>query len=213
METNGSSPDNFTWLNDTDGPLQLEAVEFSESFRVGLSIVLGTVFAVGVTGNLVTILWIALRGQPNNTMRTYVLSLSAADLAYLLGGPFYLSSFLMQPKWFARRESEVSVRSPAGVCISTISEGQLAGMIEAFRITADGTSGVETKHHPDFLVPSVNIFNNSIFSQQIPQRLPHRWSGPFCAVCAAGCMCKPVSLNLSVRQTATADRGFQPTVK
>ncbi|XP_019642292.1 PREDICTED: delta-type opioid receptor-like [Branchiostoma belcheri] len=99
METNGSSPDNFTWLNDTDGPLQLEAVEFSESFRVGLSIVLGTVFAVGVTGNLVTILWIALRGQPNNTMRTYVLSLSAADLAYLLGGPFYLSSFLMQPKW------------------------------------------------------------------------------------------------------------------
>ncbi|CAH1272970.1 MCHR1 [Branchiostoma lanceolatum] len=98
MEDNDSSPDNFTWVNDT-APLPDVDGGFSESFRVALSVVLGTVFAVGVTGNLVTILWIALRGQPSNTMRTYVLSLSAADLAYLLGGPFYLSSFMLQPKW------------------------------------------------------------------------------------------------------------------
>ncbi|XP_078611774.1 galanin receptor type 1-like [Branchiostoma floridae x Branchiostoma japonicum] len=98
-EDNFSTPENFTWLNVTAETLPGDEAGFSESFRVALPVVLGTVFAVGVAGNLVTILWIALRGQPQNTMRTYVLSLSAADLAYLLGGPFYLSSFMLQPKW------------------------------------------------------------------------------------------------------------------
>ncbi|XP_019639957.1 PREDICTED: somatostatin receptor type 3-like [Branchiostoma belcheri] len=70
----------------------------SPSLPFILPVVFSVVYVVGLVGNVTVLLCVGRRGV-RSSMCVYVLSLATADTVYLLGGPFFLASFLVQPRW------------------------------------------------------------------------------------------------------------------
>eukprot|EP00058_Branchiostoma_floridae_P019553 XP_002605043.1 hypothetical protein BRAFLDRAFT_85189 [Branchiostoma floridae] len=70
----------------------------SPSLPFILPVVFSVVYLVGLVGNVTVLLCVGRRGV-RSSMCVYVLSLATADTVYLLGGPFFLASFLVQPRW------------------------------------------------------------------------------------------------------------------
>ncbi|XP_066292634.1 urotensin-2 receptor-like [Branchiostoma lanceolatum] len=92
---------NATVLNSTAAqtPLPIHGAPLvSPSLPFILPVVFSAVYLVGLVGNVTVLLCVGRRGV-RSSMCVYVLSLATADTVYLLGGPFFLASFLVQPRW------------------------------------------------------------------------------------------------------------------
>ncbi|XP_019639969.1 PREDICTED: neuropeptides B/W receptor type 1-like [Branchiostoma belcheri] len=92
---------NMSLLNVTAAqtPLPIHGAPLvSPSLPFILPVVFSVVYVVGLVGNVTVLLCVGRRGV-RSSMCVYVLSLATADTVYLLGGPFFLASFLVQPRW------------------------------------------------------------------------------------------------------------------